>query len=180
MAPARQSLRLLSRSAGATAALGERLGRALRAGDVVALVGDLGAGKTQLVRGICRGARVPEREVASPTFAIVATYRGRLPIHHADLYRVAGEDELFATGFQDLLEGEGAVLVEWADRAPGALPAERLEIRLAHHPTAPSLRWLELAGAGARAAELIRRLGRSRPGPRSKPRRRPVPARRPR
>jgi len=172
----RQSLRLLSRSARATAALGERLGRALAPGDLVALLGDLGAGKTQLVRGICRGAGVPEREVASPSFAIVASYRGRIPIHHADLYRVGGEEELVATGFQDLLGGEGAVLVEWADRAPGALPAERLEVRLAHHATAPNLRHLELVGVGARAAGLVRRLGRpaSRSTPRSKSKVRPV------
>jgi len=165
--PARQSLRLLSRSARATAALGERLGRALGPGDVVALVGDLGAGKTQLVRGICRGARVPEREVASPTFAILSTYRGRIPIHHADLYRVGGQEELVATGFEDLLGGEGAVLVEWADRVPGALPLERLEVRLAHHATAPNLRHLELIGVGARAAGLVKRLGRSRSRSRS-------------
>jgi len=180
MEPVRRRLRILSRSARATAALGERLGRALGPGDVVALVGDLGAGKTQLVRGICRGARVPEREVASPTFAIVATYRGRIPIHHADLYRVGDEEELWATGFEDLLGGEGAVLVEWADRAPGALPLERLEIHLAHHATAPSLRHLELCGVGPRAAEMVRRLGRpvSKARPRSTSRSGLRPARR--
>ncbi|MBI5070716.1 MAG: tRNA (adenosine(37)-N6)-threonylcarbamoyltransferase complex ATPase subunit type 1 TsaE [Deltaproteobacteria bacterium] len=161
MGPPGATLRLLSRSARATAALGERLGRALVPGDVVALVGDLGAGKTQLVRGICRGARVPEREVASPTFAIVATYLGRLPIHHADLYRLADEDELAATGFEDLLGGEGAVLVEWADRAPGLLPPERLEVRLAHHERAPGARHLELVGLGARGAVLVESLRRS-------------------
>jgi len=168
--PARRSLRLLSRSARATAALGERLGRALGPGDVVALLGELGAGKTQLVRGICRGARVSEREVASPTFTIVSSYRGRIPIHHADLYRVGDEEELWATGFEDLLGGEGAVLVEWADRALGALPVERLEVHLAHHATAPNMRHLELVGVGARAAELVKRLGRSRPKARSRSR----------
>ena len=160
----REILRLVSRSARATSALGERLGRALAPGDVLALIGDLGAGKTQLVRGICRGARVPDREVASPTFAIVATYRGRIPVHHADLYRVGDEEELFATGFQDLLGGEGAVLVEWADRAPGALPEERLEIRLLHHEASPNSRRIELTGTGRRGAALVRRLRRV-PGP---------------
>lgn len=172
MEPARRSLALVTRSARATAALGERLGRALRPGDLVALLGDLGAGKTQLVRGICRGARVPEREVASPTFAIVSTYRGRLPIHHADLYRVGDEEELWATGFEELLGGEGAVLVEWADRVPGALPAERLEVRLAHHESARNARRLELVGTGPRAAGLVARLARA---PRAKASRRARP-----
>lgn len=146
--------RTLSRSAAATRALGRRLGALLQPGDVVALEGDLGAGKTELVRGACAGARVPPSEVSSPTFAIVATYRGRLPVHHADLYRIGDEDELYGTGFGDLVGGEGALLVEWADRIPGALPQERLTVRLAHHPRLPSSRQVEVLGVGARAATL--------------------------
>jgi len=146
-----------TRSARETTALGAALGRALEPGDVIALVGDLGAGKTQLVRGVCDGAAVPEREVASPSFAIVATYHGRIPVHHADLYRLADEEELHATGFLDLLGGDGAVLVEWADRIPGALPAERLEIRL-EHLRAASARRVTLRGTGARHAALARSL----------------------
>jgi tRNA threonylcarbamoyladenosine biosynthesis protein TsaE len=152
----RYEARRITRSARATFQLGVRLGEALRPGDVVALVGELGAGKTQLVRGICRGAGVPEQEVASPTFAIVATYRGRLPVHHADLYRLADEDELYATGFSELAGGEGALLVEWADRIPAALPAERLEVRLEHDALAPATRHLTLVGTGTRHAELAR------------------------
>jgi tRNA threonylcarbamoyladenosine biosynthesis protein TsaE len=154
----RHEAHLTTRSARATQALGVRLGEALRAGDVVALVGELGTGKTQLVRGICRGAAVPDAEVASPTFAIVATYGGRLPVHHADLYRLADEDELYATGFSELVGGVGAVLVEWADRIPGALPPERLEIRLEHDPRADATRHLTIVGAGTRHAELARLL----------------------
>ena len=158
MASARHVARVTTRSARATAALGERLGRLLRPGDVVALLGELGAGKTQLVRGICRGARVPDREVASPTFAIVASYGGRIPIHHADLYRIGGEDELHATGFFDLLGGEGAVLVEWADRVPGALPQERIELRLEHDLRRHLVRHITVQGTGERHAALARRL----------------------
>lgn len=156
--PVRFTARRTTRSAGATRAVGVRLGRLLKPGDVVALEGDLGAGKTQLVRGACAGARVPDEEVSSPSFAIVATYRGRIPVHHADLYRIADEDELHATGFGDLVGGDGALLVEWADRVPGALPAERLTLRLAHHATAPDSRHLELEGVGARHAALARAL----------------------
>ena len=170
----RRSFRLATRSARATAALGERLGRLLEPGDLVALVGDLGAGKTQLVRGACRGARVPPGEVASPSFAIVQSYRGRLPVHHADLYRIGDADELYATGFHDLLGGDGALLVEWADRIPGALPGERLEIRLRHDARKPSVRHLEVTGTGARAvalaAALLRRRARARAPARPRPR----------
>jgi tRNA threonylcarbamoyladenosine biosynthesis protein TsaE len=161
-APARAEVARVTRDAGETFRLGERLGRLLRPGDVVALVGDLGAGKTQLARGVCRGAGVPDAEVASPTFAVVATYRGRIPVHHADLYRLADEEELFATGFHDLVGGEGAVLVEWADRIPGALPLERLEVRLAHDQADESVRHIVMIGTGARHAELARALEKGR------------------
>ncbi len=154
----RFAARRTTRSAAATRALGVRLGALLAPGDVIALEGDLGAGKTQLVRGACAGAHVPADEVSSPSFAIVATYRGRLPVHHADLYRIADEDELHATGFGDLVGGDGALLVEWADRVPGALPAERLTIRLSHHARLPDVRRVEVEGVGARAAALARSL----------------------
>jgi tRNA threonylcarbamoyladenosine biosynthesis protein TsaE len=175
----RGSARLATRSARATHALGARLGRLLAPGDVVALVGDLGAGKTQLVRGACAGAGVAPEEVSSPSFAIVATYRGRIPVHHADLYRIGDEDELYGTGFGDLVGGEGALLVEWADRIPGALPEEKLIIRLAHDRRSPDVRHVELEGVGSRHAELARRLGvrsgsrssASRSKPKRKPRR---------
>jgi tRNA threonylcarbamoyladenosine biosynthesis protein TsaE len=147
-----------TRSARATFRLGARLGGLLQPGDVVALVGELGAGKTQLVRGTCEGAAVPASEVSSPSFAIVATYHGRIPVHHADLYRISDEDELYATGFFDLVGGEGALLVEWADQVPGALPAERLEITLAHVEDAPDHRIVRVVGAGERHAELARAL----------------------
>jgi tRNA threonylcarbamoyladenosine biosynthesis protein TsaE len=132
----------------------------------VALVGELGAGKTQFVRGLCRGAGVPDAEVSSPTFAIVATYRGRLQVNHADLYRIGDDDELYATGFHDLVGGPGATVVEWADRVPGALPRERLEITLAHDARSPGVRHLAIAGVGARHSALARALR-----PRSRPRR---------
>ncbi len=152
----RHVLELTTRSARSTMALGERLGASLAPGDVIALVGELGAGKTQFARGVCRGAEVPEEVVASPSFAIVAVYRGRIPVYHADLYRVVDEDELHGTGFFDLLGGEGAMVVEWADRIPGALPPDRLELTLQHEPDAPNARRIGIVGTGARHAALAR------------------------
>ena len=164
--PERFTARLRSRSPRATESLGKRLGRMLEGGDVVALVGDLGAGKTRLVRGLCAGALVPPSDVASPSFAIVSTYRGRLTVHHADLYRIADEDELFATGFGDLAGApSGALVVEWADRVPWALPRERLTVTLAHDARAASVRHVSLEGVGARHACLARALARPAPRP---------------
>jgi tRNA threonylcarbamoyladenosine biosynthesis protein TsaE len=159
---------LATRSARATHALGVRLGRLLEPGDVVALVGDLGAGKTQLVRGACAGAGVRPEDVSSPSFAIVATYAGRIPVHHADLYRIGDEEELYGTGFGDLVGGEGALLVEWADRIPTALPSQKLTLTLRHDGREPDVRHVVIEGVGDRHAELARKLGAA-PGSRSKP-----------
>jgi tRNA threonylcarbamoyladenosine biosynthesis protein TsaE len=168
--PARAAGRILSRSARSTHALGRRLGALLADGDVVALVGDLGAGKTQLVRGLCAGAGVAAGDVSSPTFAIVATYRGRLPVHHADLYRLADLDELEGTGLTELVGGLGALVVEWADRVEGWMPAERLLLTLWHVARAPAHRRIEVDGVGERHAALARALLESRSGSRSAPR----------
>jgi tRNA threonylcarbamoyladenosine biosynthesis protein TsaE len=170
----RRERRLTSRSARATWRLGRRLGAALQPGDVVALIGDLGAGKTQLVRGACAGAGVDEGEVSSPTFAIVQTYRGRLSFHHADLYRLADLDELYATGFMDLVGGDGALVVEWADRVAGWAPEERLEVRLDEVAGRPNARRIALIGTGLRHAALVEELGAAGGGPaRARPRSRP-------
>ena len=116
-------------SARATVALGRRFARRLKAGDCVALSGPLGAGKTVLVRGIAVGLGLEDdRLVASPTFVLVREYGGRLPIYHVDLYRTAAPAaELADLGLEEMLT-DGVVLIEWADRAAGALPGSRWEI----------------------------------------------------
>lgn len=148
-------------SPAATRALGRRLGALLEAGDCVALEGDLGAGKTLFARAVCEGAAVPKDvHVASPTFALVNVYEGgRVRLVHADLYRLAGPDELYAIGWDDLVAGGGALLVEWAERVPGALPPERLRVQLAHGARA-SERLVTLSGDGGRGAELVTRLAK--------------------
>lgn len=118
-----------SKSHAETQALGERLGRVLVAGDVVALTGDLGAGKTSFVQGLARGLGVRGR-VASPSFTIVNEHEGRLPLFHVDFYRLESARELDHIGFEDYFARGGVVVVEWADRFPEALPAERLDIRV--------------------------------------------------
>ncbi len=138
-----------------TAALGRALGAALRPGDFVALVGDLGAGKTCFSRGVAEGAGVSPEDISSPTFAIVQRYAGRIPLFHADLYRLGDPDELYATGYFDLLAAsEGAFLVEWAEQVPGAIPAGALVLRLAADPILDSRRVMQLEPRGVRASEL--------------------------
>jgi tRNA threonylcarbamoyladenosine biosynthesis protein TsaE len=112
-----------------TQALGERLGRALAAGDVVALTGELGAGKTAFVQGVALGLGIAGR-VVSPSFTIVNEHEGRIPLFHVDFYRLENAVELANIGFDDYFARGGVVVVEWAERFPEALPTERLDIRI--------------------------------------------------
>ncbi|HEU5193604.1 MAG TPA: tRNA (adenosine(37)-N6)-threonylcarbamoyltransferase complex ATPase subunit type 1 TsaE [Methylomirabilota bacterium] len=112
-----------------TAAAGEVLGRTLGPGDVVALYGELGSGKTCLVQGLVRGLGV-STNATSPTFVLVNEYRGRLPVHHVDAYRTGSLTELMDFGLLDLMGGDGVTLVEWADRAEPLLPARTIRVRL--------------------------------------------------
>ncbi|MHB8876113.1 MAG: tRNA (adenosine(37)-N6)-threonylcarbamoyltransferase complex ATPase subunit type 1 TsaE [Myxococcaceae bacterium] len=139
-------------SAAETFALGERLGRLLEPGDFVGLIGELGAGKTLFVRGVARGAGVPEGQVSSPSFAIVYPYQGRLTVFHADLYRLTDYDELYATGFFDLVGKDGAMLVEWLDKIPQAAPPESLTLRF--EVTGDDTRRVRVTAVGGRHRQL--------------------------
>lgn len=150
-----ESLTLLTHSAEETFALGERLGRVLLDLDFVGLSGQLGAGKTLFSRGVAQGAGVPLEDVSSPTYAILQSYRGRLVLHHADLYRLRGEDDLYATGYFDLLEGGGAWLVEWVEQVPSAQPADALSLRL--EVVGAEARRLVVSATGPRAEALFER-----------------------
>ena len=122
----------LSRSARATERFAARLSARLRPGDVVALVGGLGAGKTCFCRGLARGLGVPPTvPITSPTFTVMNAYAGgRLPVYHFDLYRLSDLDELEAVGYRDFVGGDGVALLEWADRVPDGLPERYIEVRL--------------------------------------------------
>lgn len=110
-------------------ALGMRIAQALPNGGFVALYGDLGAGKTVLSRGAGRALGLDH--LSSPTFTIVQEYPTAPPLFHFDAYRLADEDELYAMGFEDYLDRGGLILMEWADRVPGALPRDRLDMEIA-------------------------------------------------
>jgi tRNA threonylcarbamoyladenosine biosynthesis protein TsaE len=106
----------ISRSPADTALLGEQWGRAALAGWVIGLSGDLGAGKTELVKGLARGMGIEER-VHSPTFALVNIYKGgRLPLFHLDLYRLERAEQILAAGLEEYLKPQGVTVIEWIDR----------------------------------------------------------------
>lgn len=125
------TLTLTTHSPEDTAALGERLGRLLRANDVLLLQGPLGAGKTRLTQGLVRGVggRGP---VTSPTFVLVNEYRGPLTVYHVDLYRLERATDVDSLGLDEYFEAGGVTVVEWPERAWNALPDEYLLVQLDH------------------------------------------------
>ena len=136
----------------ATAALARRLAAALAPGDLVALRGDLGAGKTALSRALIRAVTEEDAEVPSPTFTLVQTYETDIgPVWHFDLYRLSGPDEVTELGW-DEARAEAVLLVEWPDRLGPLLPADRLDIEMSF--AGPSERRARLTGHGAWGARL--------------------------
>lgn len=118
-----------------TRALGLEIADALEPGDVVALIGDLGTGKTALTKYIAEGLGIKE-EISSPTFTIVKEYRsGRLPLYHFDVYRLGSGEELLDIGAEEMLDGDGACVIEWADIAADVLPEDSLVVRLDYGDT---------------------------------------------
>ena len=137
----------------ATAALAEDVAAALAAGDVVALSGDLGAGKTTFARALIRAlADDPALEVPSPTFTLVQTYGGRLPVAHFDLYRLEAPEQAIELGIEEAF-ASGISLIEWPERLGRLIPAERLEIALGF-AAAPEARDVVIVGTGRWAALL--------------------------
>lgn len=145
------TLSLTSSSPEETDALGARLGALLRPGDALLLQGPLGAGKTALTRGIARGAGSPDL-VNSPTFVLVNEYEGPVKLYHADLYRLESPDDVLALELDNYAR-DGALIVEWPERGDGALPEERLLVRIEH--AGGDRRAIAISAAGARAAELL-------------------------
>ncbi|WP_243300494.1 tRNA (adenosine(37)-N6)-threonylcarbamoyltransferase complex ATPase subunit type 1 TsaE [Bacillus litorisediminis] len=137
-------------------ALGELLGTLLKPKDVIALEGDLGAGKTTFTKGIAKGLEI-QRVVNSPTFTIVKEYHGRIPLYHMDVYRLEDSDE--DLGFDEYVYGEGVTVVEWAHLVEEYLPPERLTIHIQYEGSGRKLSFIPV---GKRYYELCEELQHER------------------
>ena len=120
---------IVSPSAAATEAAGERLGATLGPGAVVALTGELGAGKTSFAQGLVRGLGASVR-ATSPTFVLVNEYAGRVPIHHVDAYRTESMTELMDLGLLEMIGGDGVTIVEWADKLTALMPPDAIHVHI--------------------------------------------------
>jgi tRNA threonylcarbamoyladenosine biosynthesis protein TsaE len=126
-----------------TQSIGKQIGGNLQAGDIIALIGELGAGKTCLTQGIARGIGIASHEVVnSPSYTLINEYAGNIPIYHIDLYRLEHHGEIVDLGLDEYLEGSGICIIEWADRMAELLPAKHIQITMTW--TGESTRRIEL------------------------------------
>jgi tRNA threonylcarbamoyladenosine biosynthesis protein TsaE len=158
-----KSLEMVSSSAGQTRKIGMKLGNLAASGDIILLVGSLGAGKTCLTQGIALGLGIHEY-TASPTFVLVREYRGKLPLYHIDLYRLDRIEEVTQLGLDDYLDGSGVCVVEWADKGLSVLPEEHLLIEM--QIVSPMKRKLSFMPKGTRYLEMLSKLNSARRGAR--------------
>lgn len=119
--------KFISKSYEETKALGENLASKLKSGDVIALSGSLGAGKTVLVKGVAQALKIKEA-IVSPTFTLVQEYEGTMPLYHLDLYRLSGEDEFESMGGEDFLYSDGLTFIEWSEKISSMLPDNTIYI----------------------------------------------------
>ncbi len=124
-------MRLQTNGDAATRSIGRRLGERLKAGDVVCLHGDLGAGKTTMTKGIASALGIPERDITSASFTIIAEYDTPVPFYHIDLYRVT-EDELHDLGLHEYLGLDGISVIEWPERGGSEIPDNVINVRITH------------------------------------------------
>ncbi|MDP2972867.1 MAG: tRNA (adenosine(37)-N6)-threonylcarbamoyltransferase complex ATPase subunit type 1 TsaE [Deltaproteobacteria bacterium] len=144
-----------SKSPSETIRIGKTIGSSLQAGDVVALMGELGAGKTQFIKGLAQGVGVGKSVyVSSPSFTLINEYKGEIPFYHIDLYRLEEEKEAEELGLEEYFHGEGITEIDWADRIPSLLPGELLRVNI--HYTGKQTRSIELVAKGKRYEELIK------------------------
>jgi tRNA threonylcarbamoyladenosine biosynthesis protein TsaE len=150
------SIAYMSPSVEKTIWLGRELGAQLAEGDVIALIGDLGGGKTWFTKGIALGLGIDSDTIVSPTFTLVNEYHGTHSLYHIDLYRLTTNSEVMALGLEEYLSGNGIAVIEWADRWPDELPEGtiQVELRMVNEHT----RELTFSGRHPRARGVLRHL----------------------
>ncbi|MBN2567873.1 MAG: tRNA (adenosine(37)-N6)-threonylcarbamoyltransferase complex ATPase subunit type 1 TsaE [Deltaproteobacteria bacterium] len=150
---------LISNNVDDTINIGVVIGRNLREGDVVALIGDLGSGKTCIAGGIARGLGVSgDFCVTSPTFTLVNEYSGRIPFYHLDLYRLAGPEDLEDLGYEEYFFGRGVAVVEWAEKIDDIIPSDSIFIHLKHHDERK--RKIAISCKGDNGREIIKKISK--------------------
>lgn len=147
---------LIARSEQETEALGRALARVLEPRTVIALVGNLGAGKTRLTQAIAAELGVERETVNSPTFVLIQEYDGRLPVYHFDTYRLRDTDEFLELGADELMAADGVCVIEWADRVADVLPRDVLRIEIAI--VSPREREFRFSGSGPKSDRIVRKL----------------------
>ncbi len=153
----RHKIVIQTRSALETVRIGKTIGNRLLIGDVVALVGELGAGKTQFIKGLAAGVGIENSAyISSPSFTLIHEYPGEIPFYHIDLFRLGKEQEAEELGLEDYFLGSGITAIEWADRIPSLLPKELLLISIVY--VDKNVRSLEIVGKGKRYESLIKEL----------------------
>lgn len=148
-----KKLLITTKSIEETKELGKSLVSKLSSGSIVFLKGDLGAGKTTMVKGFATGLQIKPEDVTSPTFVFLNIYEGDLPIYHFDLYRVEKSDELHALGYEEFVYGDGIALIEWPQRMQDLTPEEYLQIEIKHQTE--STRAIEVSAKGNRYQRII-------------------------
>jgi tRNA threonylcarbamoyladenosine biosynthesis protein TsaE len=145
---------LQTKSTFETIRIGKAIGTQLLPGDVIALVGELGAGKTQFIKGLAAGVGVGNSTyVSSPSFTLINEYPGETPFYHIDLFRLGGEKEAEELGLEVYFQGSGVTAIEWADKIPSLLPQEILFVSIAY--MGKNTRTLEITGEGKHFEELV-------------------------
>lgn len=140
-----------------TIRIGKWVGSHLLVGDIVALVGELGTGKTHFIKGLAAGIGVEESSyISSPSYVLINEYPGRIPFYHIDLFRLETEKEAEELGLEEYFGGRGVTVIEWADRIPSLLPRENLWVHIRY--TGKRSRSIEIAGRGERYEDLVKKL----------------------
>lgn len=148
--------KFISKSSEETMEFGKQIAKSLKKGDIVCLFGDLGSGKTTLIKGIAQGLKIAHTEVNSPTFVFMNIYQGRLPLFHFDLYRLDDIDGIRSIGADEFLYGDGISVVEWADRFGVLMPDEYLRVDLNHKNVEE--RVIQLSAKGSRYQDIVEKV----------------------
>lgn len=123
-------MQIISNSEKDTFRTADDLSRGLKPGDVLALTGELGSGKSVFARGLLHGFGIKDKYIASPTFTLINIYKGKLPVYHFDVYRLNSPDELINLGYEEFFFGDGVTIIEWADKVKDFLPEKYIKIEL--------------------------------------------------